>query len=93
MSSIRYVQRQIELQRLGNRLPVLGKAISLCEVCNIIVIVTTRDINDSETVRLPCDRAMSYLFVRFVCVLRGARDKEIPGYRSSGKIHVVSRRL
>ena len=42
----------MELRRLGNQLPVLGKTNSLCEVGNIGPIVTTRDINDSEIVYL-----------------------------------------
>ena len=40
------MRRQVEVRRLGNQLPVLGKAISLCEVGNI------RGITDSETVGL-----------------------------------------
>ena len=94
MRSMRSAQRQVELRRPGNQLPLLGKANSLCEVGN----------NDSETVyfviqdRSPFDRAM-YLFVnkcvRFAC--SGSRIgpeiyKDIPGYRSSGKIRVASRR-
>ena len=44
-------QRQVELRRLGNQLPVLCKANSLCAVGNIISLqLTNRDINDSETV-------------------------------------------
>ena len=50
MPSMSSAQRQVELRRLGNQLPVLGKANSLCEVGNV---VTTRDINDSETVLSP----------------------------------------
>ena len=51
LEKLRSSQRQVEvveLIRLGNQLPVLGKANSLCEVGN--TIVTTMDINDSETV-------------------------------------------
>ena len=48
MRSMRSDQRQVELRRLGNQLPVLGKANSLCEVGNI---------------SLQFDRAM-YLFVK-----------------------------
>ena len=62
MRSMRSAQRQVELRQLGNQLPGLGKANSLCEVGNI---VTTRDINDSETVFFVIQdhhRAM-YLFV------------------------------
>ena len=47
MRSMRSAQRQVELRRLGNQLPVLGKANSLCEVSNM---------------SLHFDRAM-YLFV------------------------------
>ncbi len=32
---MRSAQRQVELRRLGNQLPVLGKANSLCEVGTI----------------------------------------------------------
>ena len=35
MHSMRSARRQVELRRLGNQLPVLGKANSLCEVGNI----------------------------------------------------------
>ena len=35
MRSMRSAQRQVELRRLSNQLPVLGKANSLCEVGNI----------------------------------------------------------
>ena len=35
MRSMRSAQRQVELRRLGNQLPVLGKANSLCEVSNM----------------------------------------------------------
>ena len=42
LGKMRSAQRQVELRRLGNQLPVLGKANSLCEVDNIIL--TTRDI-------------------------------------------------
>ena len=45
---MRSAERQVEVRQLGNQLPVLGKANSLCAVGNIIV--TTRDINDSENV-------------------------------------------
>ena len=43
-------QRQVELGRLGNQLPVLCKANSLCDVGNISLHLTNRPINDSETV-------------------------------------------
>ena len=36
MRSMRSAQRQVELRRLGNPFPVLGKANSLCEVGIII---------------------------------------------------------
>ena len=81
---------QVELRRLGNLLPVLGKANSLCVVGKI---VTTRDINDSETVYfviqdhhliVPC---RAYLFCMFAKMrLRPNRDRD-----SSGKIRVASR--
>ena len=71
--SVRSAQRQMELRRLGNQLPVLGKANSLCKIAKCCV------------------------FCRFVKLRlspgpRMARDKDIPGYRSSGKIRVASRR-
>ena len=50
MRSMRSAQRQVELRRLGNQIPVLIKANSLCEVGNISLQPLTRDINDSETV-------------------------------------------
>ena len=50
MSFMRSAQSQVELRPLGNQLPVLGKANWLCDVGNISLQLTTRDINDSETV-------------------------------------------
>ena len=50
MRFMRSAQRQVELKRLGNQLPVLGKANWLCDVGNISLQFTKRDINDSETV-------------------------------------------
>ena len=35
MRSMRSSQGQVELRQLGNQLPVLDKANSLCEVCNM----------------------------------------------------------
>ena len=61
MHSMCSAQRQVELRRLGNQLPVLGKANSLCKI-------------------VVC-------FGLFVP--RRARVKDIPGYRSSGKIGVL----
>ena len=43
-------QRKVELRRLGNQLPVLGKANALCDVGNISLQLTNRDITDYETV-------------------------------------------
>ena len=37
MRSMRSAQRQVELRRLGNQLPVLGKANSLCKIVNLHV--------------------------------------------------------
>ena len=45
-----FAQGQVELRRLGNQLSMLGKANSLCDVGNISLQLTNRDINDSETV-------------------------------------------
>ena len=74
MHSMRSGQRQVELRRLDNQLRVFGKANSLCEFGNIIV--TNRDINDSETVYFLIqdhyfDRAM-YLSVKYFvfCLLQ-----------------------
>ena len=36
MRSMRSFQRQVELRRLGNQLPVLGKANSLCKIVNCV---------------------------------------------------------
>ena len=66
MRSMRSVQRQVGLRRLGNQIPVLGKANSLCKSVNKCVF---------------CLRLSQ----------RRVRDR-IPGYRSSGKIRVASRR-
>ena len=38
MHSMRSAQRQVELRRLGKRLPVLGKANSLCKIVNLCVL-------------------------------------------------------
>ena len=70
MRSMRSAQRQVELRRLGNQLPVLGKANSLCKIVKFGVFC---------------------LFVK-LRVSPGRLDKDIPGYRSSGKLHVASRR-
>ena len=43
-------QRQVELRRLSNQLPVLYKSNSLCDIGNISLQLTNRDISDSETV-------------------------------------------
>ena len=61
MRSMRSAQRQMELRRLGNQLPVLGKANSLCQIVKLCVFC---------------------MFAK----PRSARDKDIPDYRSSGKI-------
>ena len=37
MRSMRSAQRQVELRRLGNQLPVLGKANSLCKIVKLCV--------------------------------------------------------
>ena len=69
MRFMRSAQRQVEPRRLGNLLPVLGKANSLCNVGNISLQLTSRDIDDSETVYFVIqafDRVM-YLFVK-LCV-------------------------
>ena len=64
-------QRQVDLRRLGNQLAVLGKGNWPCDVGNISLQVTTRYINDSETMYFVIqdyhfDRVM-YLFVK-LCV-------------------------
>ena len=33
---MRFVQRHVELRRLGNQLPVLGKANSLCKIVKML---------------------------------------------------------
>ena len=61
-------QHKLELRRLGNKLPVLGEANSLCDVGNISLQHTMRDLNDSETVYFVIIRAqfarVMYLFVK-----------------------------
>ena len=42
MSSMRSAQRQVELRRLGNQLPVLGKANSLCKSVTLCVFCMFR---------------------------------------------------
>ena len=37
MGSMHSVQRKVELRRLGNQLPVLGKADSLCKIVKLFV--------------------------------------------------------
>ncbi len=55
MRSVRSAQRQVELGRLGNQLPVLGKANSFCEVSNT---------------SLHFDRAMYLLVILFCFKMR-----------------------
>ena len=66
-------QRKVELRRLGNQLPVLGKANALCDVGNISLQLTNRDINDSETVYFVIQNhhffRVMYIFCKIVCVL------------------------
>ena len=73
MRSMRSAQRQVELRRLGNQLPVLVKADSLCKIVTFCVFCLF------VKLRLSPGRV-------------GPRDKDIPGYRNSGKIRVASRR-
>ena len=42
MRSIRSAQLQVELRRLGNQLPVLGKANSLCHIVKMCVFCMLR---------------------------------------------------
>ena len=42
MHSMRSVQHQVELKRLGNQLPVLGKANSLCKIVKMLGVLPTR---------------------------------------------------
>ena len=67
---MRSAQRQVELRRLGNQLPVFGKANSLCKIVNFCV----------------------FWPVFFFRVRAELKIGPIPGYRSSGKICVASRR-
>ena len=71
MRFMRSDQHQLELRRLGNLLPVLGEANSLCDVGNISIQHTMRDINDSEIVYFVIIRSqfarVMYLFVK-LCV-------------------------
>ena len=64
-------QRQVELRRLGNQLPVLCKANSLCAVGNISLQLEKRDINDSETVYFVIqyhNLIVSYIFFVKFCL-------------------------
>ena len=63
-------QRQVELRRLGNQLPVLGKANSLWKIVKCCVFC---------------------LFVK-MRLGPGIKISRVVGYRSSGKIHLASRR-
>ena len=67
MRSVRSAQRQVELRRLGNQLPVPGEANLLCKIVKCCV------------------------FCQFVKqrLSPGRVDKDIPGHRSSDKIHVA----
>ena len=38
MRSVRSAQRQVELRRLGNQLPVLGKGNSLCKIVKVVCL-------------------------------------------------------
>ena len=73
MRSMHFAQRKVELRRLGNQLPVLGKANSLCKIvkCCVFCLFVKLALSPGRIV---------------------PRDNDIPGYRSSGKIRVASRR-
>ena len=66
MYRMRSAQRQMKLRRLGNQLPVLCKANSLCEDCNISLQPGTVR-NDSKTVfcniRSPFHRVFFFLLL------------------------------
>ena len=71
--SMHSAQRKVEFRRLGNQLPVLGKANSLCRIvkCCVFCMFVKLQLSPWRV---------------------GLRDKDIPGYRNSGKILVASRR-
>ena len=75
MRSMRSAQRQVELRRLSNQLPVLGKANSLCKIVKMLHVLP---------LRLSPGRVGPGIMT--------ARDNDSPGYRSSGKIRLASRR-
>ena len=72
MRSMHSAQRKVGLRRLGNQLPVFGKANSLCKIVKFCVF------------RL-------FVQLRLNPGRIGPRDKDIPGYRNSGKIRVPSK--
>ena len=36
---MRYAQRQVELRRLGNQIPILGQANSLCKIVKCLFVL------------------------------------------------------
>ena len=75
----------MDLRRLGNQLSVLGKGNWPCDVGNISLQLTTRDINDSGTVYFVIqdyhfDRVMYSVSVcKIVCVLPVVLSVAPPG--------------
>ena len=45
---MRSFQRQMELRRLGNQLPVLGKANSLCKIVKMLCVWSLRISRDND---------------------------------------------
>ena len=70
---MRSAQLQLEGKRLGNELPELGKANSLCKNVKIYGV---------------CFACLS--IAATLSGPRRAQDKDIPGYRCSGKIRLTS---
>ena len=82
---MRSAQRQMELRRLGNQFPRLGKANSLCEAGNI-------SLQSGTTSKMLCVLPVCFKLRLSPGRVHRAWDKDISGYRSSGKIRVASRR-
>ena len=81
---MRSAQLQVELRRGGNQLTVLGKATSLCKIVKCCVFCLFVKLRLSPGREAP---GVTNLVYR-----ESSLEKDIPGYRSSGKIRVASLR-
>ena len=83
---MRSAQREVERRRLGNKLHVLGKVNSLCEVGNLSLF---RDI-DSETVNFVIVIQDHHLIVPYVCKMLCVLSVRLSPGRVGPGIKVIS---